>query len=489
MSRSVSLTFFLFLHLALCGQHAPAKLQAEIKRLQNDAAMRHGNWGLCVLTADSGKVIAEHNAIACLTPASTLKVLTAGAALGILGPSYRYQTFLEYDGTYDSLAGVLRGNVYIRGGGDPSFLTETMPGADTAQPVFDRWIALLQSKGVKKIEGMVIADASAFEDNPVPPGWVWSDMGNYYGAGAYGLNYRDNRYRIYFTSGNDGDTTRITRTDPPLPQLRIDNEVIAGGRKDEAFIYGAPYNFWQVASGSIPPNRKDYDVDGALPDPPLACAEAFAKQLQTLGISVSGEAQTVRALKSRDSYKPGKRRTWAVHQSAELSKIVGYTMVKSDNMYAECLLKTLALHKRKKGTLEGGLEEAKSYWASKGLDVEALYMNDGSGLSRSNALSVKQLAGAMQIASKQSWYKAFYDGLPVAGVNGSFASLCQGTAAERNLRGKSGYITRARGYTGYVKDKKGRLLTFAVLANNYTCPAAEMRKKLEKILVALAEIE
>jgi D-alanyl-D-alanine carboxypeptidase/D-alanyl-D-alanine-endopeptidase (penicillin-binding protein 4) len=98
-------------------------------------------------------------------------------------------------------------------------------------------------------------------------------------------------------------------------------------------------------------------------------------------------------------------------------------------------------------------------------------------------------ADVLRLIRKEKYADAFYASLPIAGKSGSLGSLCDGTCAENNLRAKSGYITRARGYAGYVTDKKGRLLCFSVLANNYTCTPTEMKKKLETILVKIAELE
>lgn len=113
---------------------------------------------------------------------------------------------------------------------------------------------------------------------------------------------------------------------------------------------------------------------------------------------------------------------------------------------------------------------------------------DGSGLSRSNLVTTKQQAMILYKISKMPWFGEFDSSLPVAGKEGSMSSLCKGTCAENNMRAKTGYINRARGYAGYVKTKSGRNVCFSILANNYTCTPTEMKKKLEKVLVAIAEM-
>lgn len=484
------IVFLLFLCPFLFGQKTGSRLQQEIDRLKNDPVMKHGSLAICVMTADSGKLVAELNSALCMTPASTMKILTAGAALGILGENYRYTTTLEYEGQLDSVNGVLKGNLIIRGSGDPSLGSQFF-GSDSKTGLADKWVNALRGKGIKKIEGAVIADTEIFEDNPVPQGWTWSDMGNYYGAGAYGLNWIDNRYRIYFDSGKEGDTVAIDRFEPEVYGLTLDNQVTSGGKKDDAFIYGAPYAYAQTVSGSIPPNRNDFDVDGALPDPPHFFARWFDGELKKSGITITGAPGTTRLLRRNREIqvKPEPRHFLASVQSLPLSEIVRHTLMKSDNMYTECLLKTVSLKSAKQGNTDDGIATVLGYWKSLGLDTEALFMKDGSGLSRSNAITTFQQASLLRIARQQTWFASFEAALPLAGVNGSMASLCKGTTAEKNMRAKTGYITRARGYAGFVKDKNGRVLCFSLLANNYNCSAAEMRKRLEKILVAMAEVQ
>lgn len=483
--------FFIACTVNAAAQYNTTRLQSEIKKLQNDPVLKHGSWAVCVLSADSGKQLAGYREELSLTPASTLKVITTGAAFGILGADFRYSTTLEYTGRWDTAAGIIYGDLYIRGSGDPSFGSKAMGDAlhDSIPDALAVWARLLAKKGVRSITGRIMADASCFDENPVPQGWQWGDMGNYYGAGAYGLNDRDNRYRIYFDSGNAGDTVKIDRTDPPVPGLRLDNRVIASGTKDDAFIYGAPYSFYQLASGNIPPGRNDYDVDGAIPDPPLQAARRLITLLANEKIEVKGEPVSIRRRNDTNYREVKKTTVFATHQSPPLRDIVHYVNLKSDNMYAECLLKTIAVKQGRPGQVDDGTEAVKKYWEGKGLNTAGFYYNDGSGLSRSNAVTVQQMATMLQLISKEKWYTDFYNSLPVAGVSGSLAGIGKGTLAEKNMHAKSGYITRARGYAGFVKDKKGRLLCFAILANNYTCTPAEMKKRLEKIMVAMAEVE
>ena len=162
-------------------------LKAEIYKLQDDPDLIHGVWGICVLDVKKDSVMADYNSGTGLVPASSLKVVTTAAALSLLGENYRYETRIQYDGILDSINGILYGNLYIRGSGDPSLGSKYfIKEKDTVQ-LSHKWAGLLVAKGIRKIEGAVIADPTIFDPHDVPDTWIWGDMGNYYGAGAGGL--------------------------------------------------------------------------------------------------------------------------------------------------------------------------------------------------------------------------------------------------------------------------------------------------------------
>jgi D-alanyl-D-alanine carboxypeptidase/D-alanyl-D-alanine-endopeptidase (penicillin-binding protein 4) len=487
--RSIRVRFLLFILLAaffISGVTVPA-LEKEISKMNADTVLAHGDWGFCVMTADSGKLIASHNMQQSLIPASTLKILTTGAALGLLGPDYKYETKIEYDGVYDSLSGIIKGNVYIHGSGDPSFNSEYFIERGDTITLFQSLPFRLSFKGIKKIEGNIIGDASCFSDNPIPDGWTWSDIGQYYGAGTCGLTYSDNSVSLYFDS-NKGDSCILTHTKPALENIAYRSDVTSDGKKDEALVYGAPYGNTYYVHGSIPAGKKDFEVKASNPDPAYQCAKDFYDELKP-GIAVTGKPTTVRRMQMANEKVITKRKTLSIIYSPPLKDIVEQTNIHSNNTYAEQLLRTLGMRKGNGGTTEDGIEVVINYWKSLGVNIDGLYMTDGSGLSRSNGITTLIQATILQKITKQKWYPYFLKSLPVAGRTGSMTSLCKGTLAENNLQAKTGYINRARGYAGYVKTKSGKLLCFSVLANNYTCTAAEMKKRLERLLVAMAEIE
>jgi D-alanyl-D-alanine carboxypeptidase/D-alanyl-D-alanine-endopeptidase (penicillin-binding protein 4) len=433
--------------------------------------------------------IAEYNSNLSLIPASTLKIITTGAALSILGSDFVFKTRLEYDGVFDSVSGILKGNLFIFGGGDPTLESEYFKDKKDSLTTVEKWALILKSKGLKKIEGAIIGDASIFEDNMTPSQWIWGDIGNYFGAGASGLSYHDNKYTAYFKSGATGSKTQLLRISPFIEGLQFENNVTSNGSDDNAFIYGSQYSYYRMAQGTIPPNKNNYEVDGSIPDPALFCAQSLKLALENIDVKVEQKTTTLRLLRESKDSVSAKRKTLHTHYSPILEKIVYYTNLKSNNLYAEHLLKYISFNKTGFGSGTRGTEIITQFWKSKGADVSGFFMNDGCGLARANVITTKTETQVLRLMANDKNFNAFYNSFPVAGRSGSLGGLCEGTCAENNLRAKSGYITRARGYAGYVKNKKGEMLCFSVLANNYDCSPSEMKRKLEKILVAIAEME
>jgi D-alanyl-D-alanine carboxypeptidase/D-alanyl-D-alanine-endopeptidase (penicillin-binding protein 4) len=479
---------FLLLNSFFYSQTKP-NLNTEIEKLKSDDALKHAIWSICVMPVDKDTVLTEYNSSISLIPASTLKIITTGAALSTLGSDFKFETQIRYDGVFDAPSGTINGNLYIIGGGDPTLESAYFKDSKDSTSITDKWAALLKEKGIKKITGSIIGDASVFDNNTIPAQWIWADIGNYFGAGASGLTYHDNKYTLYLKSGVVGSNTTITKTLPVIDGLQFVNTVTAGGKGDNAFIYGGPYSNYRIMQGTIPANKNDYELDGSIPDPALLCAQSLEQSLKSIGISVNANATTVRVLKETNKYISTEKYLLYTNYSPTLGEIVYWTNFKSINLFAEHLLKYLAYTKNGTGTEDAGTELVVDFWKKKGIDVNGLFMNDGCGLSRSNVITTKIETEVLRLMTQDKNFQKFYDSFPVSGEKGSLEKMCEHSYAKNNLCAKSGYITRARGYAGYVKNRKGKMLCFSVLANNYDCSPVEMKNKLEKLMIAIAEME
>lgn len=430
--------------------------QKAINSFVARSEFKHSSISFCLIDVENGEIIASHNPDLSLIPASSLKTITTATALSILGKDFRFQTLLQYDGQISG--GVLDGNIYIKGYGDPTLGSSQMENNPDLNSILDIFTAQIQKLGIKSINGKIIADATYFESRATAPTWMYYDIGNYYGTGAYGININENLYKLTFQQKNKiGDTPEIISLDPPNKDLQFTNELTTAGANsgDNAYIYGVPYNNNYFIRGTIPKGSGKFKIKGAIPNPPLLLAELLTPILENNNISICESPIAPFEI----PYV--KRTTFYTHHSPTLLKIIHRTNKKSINLYAECLLKELG-----KGYRENGIERVIEYWKNQGLDMKGFHLEDGSGLSPRNAVSSKHLANILQSMTKNPDFTNYLE---------SFPTLQSGVYA------KSGYIDRVRSYTGYI-FKDGKRYAYSFIVNSYEGKDFKVRKWMQDIL-------
>lgn len=468
-------------------QTEPAKnsIEIAIEKLVKDPDLYNASISFYVYDVKNKKVIAEHNPNTTLVTASTMKIVTTASALEILGSYHKFTTQLSYDGFIDS-NGVLFGNIYIVGGGDPTLGSRFFNKKD--EDFMQEWVQAIANLGINEIKGSIIGDDSYLSDEFVPATWGWGDMGNYYGAGVSGLSIYDNTTSFYFNAGpNNNDSTFIECYEPYAPGLIIDNRVKAGDTKsDEAYIYGGPYDNYRVLKGRIPKGTEEFVVKGAMHDPAYVAAFDLEAKLWQYGIFVRKQATTTRALQISQQLSKSKRESFHKTNSPSLSTIVYWTNLVSNNLFAEHLLKHVGVAQYHNGSVYSGTAAITNLWTKKGVDMRGFVMNDGSGLSRANAISSKQLVEILTYMKNSSkYFDSFYSSLPNCGKTGTLSHLGKGTKIYNNLRAKSGTMTRIKSYAGYVTSASNKELAFSIIVNNHNCTTPQIGKKLETLMIAL----
>ncbi len=447
-----------------------------------------------------GKSILGQNELTSLSTASTLKLVSTATALATLGSTYSYTTTLEHDGVIKD--STLQGNLYLRGTGDPSLGSGRFTG-------YPAWAALLKTisghvrqAGIRRIEGAVIGDGSFYNDQPIPDTWPYSDLGNYYGAGLFGLNFNENLYRIYFKSAPTvGVHAPVLRTDPAMPYLVFTNRVTTGPANsgDEVNIYGTPFQNAATLQGTIPANSTEFAVKGAMPDPAYFTAYAITEQLRRDSVRVSDPPVSYQISVSTPgtttpgtgdgvmSSKPMARTELARYMSPPLSDLVRETNFQSINLYAEALLRSAARQiKQRPTTWPESISAVTGFWQSKGVNLSGFRPRDGSGLSTVGAMTADNMTTILAAMTREAAYPAFYASIPVVGQTGTVRSLARGTKAAGNVRAKSGTIEGVRAYAGYFTATDGSLMCFSVMINKYAeGKYAALTPQLERLFVLL----
>ncbi len=479
---------FLFLVPHVAAQPADSlrnSVTVALQKLLLDPELKNVAFSFQALDLGSGKVIAEYQPAMSLVPASVMKLVTTAVAIDVLGSSFRFETVLQYTGHIDT-AGVLHGDLIIRGGGDPTLGSRYYPeNAD----FLSKWSEAVEKAGIREVRGRVIGDAAIYTEETVPGTWAWGDIGNGYGTAPGGLSIYDNIYTLTFRTGaKAGDSAQLVCVNPYVPGLEFYTNVVAGNtHSDNSYILGAPYSNTRIVKGMLPKGQEAFEVKGSIPDPAYLVAYELQHSLRERGILIAGEASTLRKLAAENYYPVPPRTDFYTHYSAALSTVVYWTNLRSVNLFAEHLINQLGVLRYKEGSAGSGSAAILDWWKSKKLEPAGFYGSDGSGLSRFNALSASHLVALLQYMQGSKHFSTFEKSLPIAGKTGTLSHLCKGTKAQGNLMAKSGTMTRVKSYAGYVTGASGQKIAFAMLSNNFNCTGREMEKKLEKLMVALAE--
>jgi len=477
-----------FLSLILFFQaNAQTNLQKAIDRLANDPALKAGGFSMTVMDVESGKILAQHQKDRGLIPASSLKVLTTSISLDLLGSDFQFKTALQYDGEIDE-GGVLNGNIFIKGYGDPTLGSDHFDKTIPMDKLLDKMVEAIQAKGIKKINGKIIGDASFFGTQVDGRTWLWEDLGNYYGAGAWGLNIHENRYFLTFKrSKKIGATPEIKSVEPSIPNLLHLNEIKQAGRNtgDHAYIFGSVYNYTRFIRGTIPIGSTDFTIKGAIPDPPFFAAYSLMKKLEASQIETNKEATSFFEWR-RNVTLEKERKVIYQHDSPPLKEVVKITNMKSINLYCEAMLRYLGASQKGEGSPDAGLEVIYDYLKAKSFKTDGFFVEDGSGLSTFNTVSSNQMASFMRlVALNKKLYQDFRPSLPVAAQSGALKYMFKGTAAAGKIRAKSGGMKRVRSYTGYVETTSGKLRAFSIICNHFTIESSAMRGKMELVMAAM----
>ena len=487
LSNKILQLFFISAQLFFAGViYGQNTVQQAINSFANEPCFLHAGISFSAVDCATGEQIATLNPTLSLAPASTTKLFATATAIEILGASYSPKTRLYIDGIIQADS-VLSGNLWIRGGGDPTLGSRYYNGDGLEDQFLQKWADTLLKMGIKKITGSVISDASEFGYQGAPDGWGWSDMGNYYGAGASGLPIYDNMLRYYFkTSTTVGSKTVLTGTFPTIPELNFTNYITAGGKGDNSYIFGAPYSLDRFGTGTLEKGVNRFVVKGSLPDPELTFAAEFVRVLGTKGIQVlAGYANARKQPSQSPTIRYATKQLVYTHNGKTIGSVAWWTNMKSVNLFAESLLCLVGYGTNGVGTTENSLNKLDAFWRDK-INTKGLYINDGSGLSRTNAISSDHFCQLLQYMTKAKEFQTFYNTLPIAGVSGTLSSVCKNQPGENRVHAKSGTMNRIKSYAGYVESTTGRRIAFAIIVSNFSCSNDVTLSKIEKIMNTLS---
>ena len=456
--------------------------------------MQRGLWGIAVHSLDRDERLVEINSAALFVPASVAKIVSIASAADAVGWDYQFETTLRATGPVvqadrpereraaasaaDVPFSVLQGDLLVVGSGDPSIGGRA--GSDLS--VF---VDALKARGVRRIEGRIIGDDDSIEEPRPQLAWAWDDLGYTSGALFGALNLAENRMSVTIAPGTAAGLPTTVSVEPHAGARPLANRTVtvAPGERQLLWPEQRPGDPFLTIAGFIAAGAAPVRLNVSVGNPTFWFAAVLRNALLRAGIEVTGEASDI------DDVVPRPDRAAAevlfTYTSPPLSVIAQPMMKDSINLYAEAALRLNA----PSGVLPtndaalAGLGKRLAGW---GVPPDAQQLIDGSGLSRRNVVSPEVLLTVLRRMHDPSGTSPFLNALPVAGVDGSLADRMRGTAAERNVRAKTGTMSNIRSLAGYVTTRDGERLAFVLLVNNFEGPGAAANRALDAIAVRLA---
>lgn len=435
-------------------------LEKKINVLLGDASMNSVVSSVVVRKASTGEIIYEADADRKVTPASTLKLLTSAAALETLGEEYRFTTDLLTDGKV--VNGVLNGNLYVRGQGDPTLLKNDL----------DQFAAQLSKLGIKKINGNLIGDDTWFDAVRLSPSIEKSDETHYYAAQISGLTLSPNNdydagtVIVNATPTKNGYKAKVSMSpDTNVVSIVNKSKTVAKGNRNTLTIKRQSGTNKIIISGNVPVGSAGKKEWVTVSNPTAYTLDVFKKSLASKGIKFVPSAQVLRR------QTPENTKVLVTKQSMPLKSLMRPFMKLSNNTHAEILAKTMGKHVYADGSWNSGLQVMRDYSQSIGLNPAEWSFEDASGMSHKNKVSSAQLTELLYLVRNASWYSSFVQGLPVSGmqerfVGGTLKNRLTGSAVKGKVIAKTGSLNNVNSLAGYVETVEGETLIFSVLTQN-----------------------
>jgi D-alanyl-D-alanine carboxypeptidase/D-alanyl-D-alanine-endopeptidase (penicillin-binding protein 4) len=467
----------------LCFSAAPARanpsLLAEVlDPLLSDPRLSGVEIGVSVRAAATGDLLYEHQAATHLPAASNQKLLTSTAALADLGPDYRFETTVLAGAP--PAAGVVAGDLYLRGTGDPTLLPER----------FDELAAAVAGRGVSEVRGGLVADDTWFDTERLGYDWSQQDEQFAYAAPISALSvapdpdFDTGSVQVDIAPGDSVGGPASVGLTPPTTVIQLVNRAVTGSASSARLLSATRNKGTEllIVDGSLPVGSRASHPLRSVGDPTAYAADVFRTALERHGVHIAGP--------TRSAATPAGATQLAHLESMPLAELLVPFLKLSNNPIAEILVKSMGRHDAADGSWEAGLAVVRRFAAAEGIDSSQLQLFDGSGLSTADLIAPNDLTTLLVAVQSQPWFPVWYAALPIAGqpdhlVGGTLSTRMQQTPAAGNVHAKTGSLTTTSALSGYVTDASGGQLAFSVVTNGFIGPPPIELE--DAIAVALAE--
>ncbi len=486
---------------------ALARFSARVQAALTEAHAARGNWGILVADRDTGEILYDLNSDHFFMPASNAKIFTTALALATLGRDYRFRTTLESQAALES-DGRLAGDLRLVGRGDPDLSNRVFPFAGrferngSVEKVLAEMADAAVAKGLKEVDGDIVADDSYFPYDPYPAGWTTGDLFFTFGAPVSAIAFNENAFTIEVQPGTRIGSPAAIATEPNAASDAFRSEITtspAGSEPDFAVVRQPGINFILVR-GSIPLGHAPIPLDFAMTQPAETAALTLKQLLEARGVRVMGSALAQHAPPPESTAagapvfpstgppaSPPPAVVLAEHLSPPLIESIRVTNKVSQNLHAELLLRTVGREKTGLGSTAAGLQVERDFLAAAGIADGDVVLSDGSGLSRDDLVTPRAVVALLRYVARQPWGADFLSTLPVAGVDGTLEDRMKDTPARGRIEAKTGSHEDAHALSGYATSESGESLVFAIFGNNNRQHGPDATTALDAIATAMVE--
>lgn len=496
-----------------------AKVRPDVERFRArfDAVLgevhaRKADWGVLIADRDTGETLFDFNAGRYFTPASNTKLFTSVFALATLGTGYHFHTTLETTAALDS-DGKLPGDLLLVGRGDPDLSNRKFPYIGKVEhdgpteKIFAEMADAAVARGLKEVDGDVVADDRYIPFDPYPAGWSVGDLFFTFGAPVTAITFNDNSVTVTMSPGAHAGDPAVVVIDPAEAAAGFTQQITTSvpGTDPELAVVRRPGPNFLLLRGSVPLGHAPVKLDLALTNPAETAARTLKKLLEARGVRIKGgirveEAPAPQALKrgespmlispelkSAEENSAAKALVLAEHVSPPLLESVRVMNKVSQNLHAEIFLRTIAREKTGVGSAEIALKLEQDFLQSAGVAEGDAVLTDGSGLSTNNLVTSRAVAALLQYAIHQPWGPDFMATLPIAGVDGTLEDRMKGTVASGLIQAKTGGLEHVHALSGYATTVAGEYLVFSIFVNNDPQHGRDSTAAIDAIALAMVE--
>ncbi len=482
-------------------------LSKKIDQVLAAPEVARGFWGIEIVSLTTGRTLYSENAERLFTPASNTKLFTTAATLALIGPDYRFHTTIEASGVLDKY-GRLNGDLVLVGRGDPNLSGRSLPYNFRTERKLDPVHVLQEladqvvAKGIKSIDGDVVADDSWYPYERYGEGWSQDDLMWEWGAPASALTINDN---VVFLTIQPADRPgeRAYMNITPFPDYyQVDNRVMttpAGTGPRKVYTLREPGSNRLVAWGNIPVDDRGHTESLAIEDPADFASRLLRRMLEQRGVAVYGKSRTRHTdLASLSTFsittfasagggdnsrlQQAPPLVLASYESAPIVQDLRVINKVSQNLHAELMLRLLGRERGTAGTIDAGLEVIRGWLTQIEIRPEEYAFYDGSGLSRENLVTPHAVVKLLTYISRQPWAAQFEDTLPVGGVDGTLSERFKTPDMNGRVRAKTGSLGHVNSLSGYATTASGDRIAFSILTNNHLLTSRRALETIDRII-------